>query len=122
MEEQPKVAIYEMTPFLRWVRKNRLTPAVEKLKDELRENPDTGDVIPGGSGLRKVRMGGLGRGKQGGFRVIYFLTLNRTIAVLLTGYSKSEREDLTAEEVRDFAAQLDAITATLAVPPPEEEP
>ena len=36
------------------------------------ENPLAGDVIPGASGLRKVRWSRSGMGKRGGARVIYY--------------------------------------------------
>lgn len=35
-------------------------------------NPLSGDLIPGSSGLRKVRWAASGRGKRGGARVIYY--------------------------------------------------
>ena len=90
----PTFTIHETHDFVRWVRRNRLTTAVNKLKADLHGDPETGAVIPGGGGLRKVRMGGRGRGKRGGFRVIYVLFLEQTASLLLTGYSKSEKEDL----------------------------
>lgn len=65
-----EVQFVESPGFLRWVRKNRLTAAVARLKRRLAEDPDVGTVIPGSGGLRKVRMAGAGRGKSGGFRVI----------------------------------------------------
>jgi len=34
-------------------------------------NPETGDVVPESGGIRKVRWAAQGRGKRGGFRVIY---------------------------------------------------
>ena len=35
-------------------------------------NPECGDLIPGGGGIRKVRFAVGGRGKSGGVRIIYF--------------------------------------------------
>lgn len=71
-ESEPvdELLFLETPLFQRWVRKNRLALAVEKLKREIITNPESGAVIPGGSGLRKVRMAGGGRGKRGGFRVV----------------------------------------------------
>ena len=34
--------------------------------------PDTGVVIPGSGGLRKMRWKDVGRGKSGGLRIIYY--------------------------------------------------
>jgi hypothetical protein len=60
----------ESVVFREWVRKNRLHSAVTRLRSDLAGNRLLGDVIPGSGGLRKVRMAGGGRGKQGGFRVV----------------------------------------------------
>jgi hypothetical protein len=104
------LTILETTRFAKWVRKNNLRAAVNVLYAELEADRTAGDVIPGGGGLRKVRMAGLGRGKQGGFRVIYVLLLNQTTAFLLTGYSKSETEDLTADELKQLVAEVATLT------------
>ncbi|MFT3882882.1 MAG: type II toxin-antitoxin system RelE/ParE family toxin [Gemmatales bacterium] len=74
--------------------------AFEALIGELTENPETGDVIPGSDGLRKVRIKLPGRGKRGGGRVIYAIFHLKTRIMLAAVYSKSEREDLTQDELR----------------------
>jgi mRNA-degrading endonuclease RelE of RelBE toxin-antitoxin system len=64
--------------------------------------PELGDVIPGTGGLRKVRWGegSRGRGKRGGIRVIYYWYRSESLIYLLLAYSKTERDDLTAEQKR----------------------
>ncbi len=109
----PTFTIHETHDFVRWVRRNRLTTAVNKLKADLHGDPETGAVIPGGGGLRKVRMGGRGRGKRGVFRVIYVLFLEQTASLLLTGYSKSEKEDLSADELKGLVQEQAGIVAIL---------
>lgn len=47
------------------------------LQEFLAEHPEAGEVIPGSGGVRKIRWGGKGRGKRGGYRVIYFTRLVR---------------------------------------------
>jgi len=42
------------------------------LQNELAEDPELGDVIKGGGGIRKLRHATHGRGKSGGVRVIYY--------------------------------------------------
>jgi hypothetical protein len=95
--------------FQKWVRKNRLQSAITRLRADLVGNRLLGDVIPGSGGLRKVRMAGGGRGKQGGFRVVYVLLVNRQVAALLRGYAKSDQEDLTAEELARAVAEVAVI-------------
>lgn len=106
-----ELVFLELTEFHKWVRKNRLSSAVERLKVEIVANPDVGDVIPGGGGIRKVRMAARGRGKSGGYRVIYVLVVNRTVAVLIDGYSKSEQDDLSPDEIRVMARMVPDIEA-----------
>ena len=60
-------------------------------------NPEMGDVIPGTSGLRKVRWARSGTGKRGGTRIIYFNRLTEGEISLLIAYSKSKFDNLSAE-------------------------
>ena len=62
----------------------------EGLKLFLVLNPESGDMIPGSGGLRKLRWIRTGTGKRGGVRVIYFLRTSRGEIALLTLYSKSK--------------------------------
>jgi hypothetical protein len=50
-----------------------------------------GDVIPGGSGIRKVRVGFGGRGKRGGARVIYLFGGRDLPVFLLAAFAKNEK-------------------------------
>lgn len=62
-------------------------------------NPFTGDVIPNGGGLRKIRWKLAGRGKRGGVRVIYFNMLADGLIIAMDIYSKSEKENLSPKEL-----------------------
>ena len=51
-------------------------PAEEERFDAITmiaNNPECGDLIPGGGGIRKVRFAIGGRGKRGGVRIVYYL-------------------------------------------------
>ncbi|HQR42877.1 MAG TPA: type II toxin-antitoxin system RelE/ParE family toxin [Gemmatales bacterium] len=74
-------------------------PAFELLLTDLTDDAEAGDVIPGSDGLRKLRIKLPGRGKRGGGRVIYALYRRRTRILLAAVYSKSEREDLSQDEL-----------------------
>lgn len=67
---------------------------------ELLRRPDKGDVIPQSGGLRKVRMRLPGRGKSGGARVIYLHLPRYETIVFFYVYTKAQRENLSAEQLR----------------------
>jgi mRNA-degrading endonuclease RelE of RelBE toxin-antitoxin system len=65
--------------------------------------PESGDVIQGSGGLRKLRWQSKGRGKSGGARVIYFFYNDQVPLSLLTVYGKNKQEDLTAAQKKNYA-------------------
>ena len=78
--------------------------------DEYREfqlglvaNPEMGDLIRGGGGIRKVRVGVGSRGKRGGGRVIYYWAVRRDQILLLFAYPKNEMVDLTPKQTAMLA-------------------
>ena len=66
----------------------------------LAADPLAGDEIPGTGGVRKLRFGAGGRGKRGGFRVIYYVLTDAFPIVAITLYGKNEKSDLTEDEKR----------------------
>ena len=72
------------------------------LQTHLVNRPDVGKVIPGSSGLRKLRWSAGGRGKRGGIRVIYYWFVSQEVILLLYAYPKSEQSDLTSEQLRQL--------------------
>jgi len=62
----------------------------------LAANPESGRVISGSGGCRKVRWSGPGTGKSGGVRVIYFNQLPSGEIWLLVIYNKSVRGSIPA--------------------------
>jgi mRNA-degrading endonuclease RelE of RelBE toxin-antitoxin system len=70
-------------------------------------NPEAGDVITGSGGVRKMRWAGTGRGKRGGFRVIYYLRLQNGQIWLLTAYAKNVRDGIPASVLKKIKEELD---------------
>ncbi len=62
--------------------------------------PEQGALIPGTGGLRKLRWGGKGHGKRGGYRVIYYWERPSDTIYMLYLYPKNEQEDLTAQQTK----------------------
>lgn len=99
--------VLEISAFTRSWRKLKLS-AIDKaaMVDGIVKGTLQGDAIPGGHGLRKLRIPLNGRGKRGGARVIYAILANGTILILAACYAKSDQEDLDRDELNDL---IDAI-------------
>lgn len=61
-------------------------------------NPECGDIISGGGGIRKVRFAIGGRGKSGGVRIIYYFHNERVPVFLLAVFAKNDQANLTRAE------------------------
>jgi hypothetical protein len=72
----------------------------------LLHHPESGKVIPGSGGVRKIRWAAAGKGKSGGIRIIYYWKAMANEIWLLTVYSKSERETIPAHILRQIAEEL----------------
>lgn len=83
---------------------NDIQPVIEQL--QLREL--LGDRIPGiGFEVMKVRIrnSDTQKGKSGGYRLIYWVA-STELLVLLDIYSKSDREDIEVNEIRQIIQEL----------------
>ena len=65
-------------------------------------------IIPRTGGARKARMSAKGRGKRGGYRVVYYFVLENTVW-LLTIYDKVQKENLSPEEEKIIQALIEKI-------------
>ena len=75
----------------------------------LLQEPKLGVVIPSGGGIRKLRVrnSDQGRGKSGGYRLLYYVEDQQQQALyVLLLYAKSDRDDVTRKELQDL---LDAV-------------
>lgn len=78
-----------------------------QLQRRLNEHPETGDIIRGSGGVRKIRWGAAGRGKRGGVRVIYYLKSKQGEIWLLTMYAKNVAESISIQALRKIRAEID---------------
>lgn len=93
------VVFIETPNFTADIKKHGAETELLELQKELIENPSKGALIQGSGGFRKIRMAGQGRGKSGGYRVIYYLIT--TDSILLTHlYAKSDQGNLTAAQLK----------------------
>lgn len=76
---------------------------------ELAANPQVGEIIPGGGGIRKHRITRPGMGKRGGGRLIYYWQNEVNVIFMLLAYAKGRQENLTSQqlaELRTLAKEL----------------
>lgn len=76
--------------------------------DLVAANPETGDVMQGTGGVRKVRLAGKGKGKSGGYRIIYYFGGGDIPVYLPTVFGKGEKANLTQGE-RNALRSITAI-------------
>lgn len=84
---------------------------LDLIEHSILENPKVGDVIPGTSGVRKLRVqdASRGKGKRGGYRALYLdlPMVERTHMLVL--YSKNQADDLSTsgkKVIRDLVAEI----------------
>lgn len=79
------------------------------LQNMLVDDPECGDLIKGGGGIRKVRHAAQGKGKSGGARAIYYWIKDRHQIYMLVVYPKSRKDDLSDKEtaiLRELVKEL----------------
>ena len=77
------------------------------LQVQLINKPDSGKIIRGSGGLRKLRWSAGGHGKRGGIRVIYYWFVSQDTLLLLFAYSKSEQDELTREQLKQLQSVVE---------------
>lgn len=93
--------------FTRLVQESLSEEEYANLQSFLVQNPEAGDVVPGSGGLCKLRWRGKGRGKRGGFRVIYYARTAQGQIWMLTIYPKSVIETIPAHILRQIRKEIE---------------
>ena len=92
----------ETPTFTRMITSLLTDDELREMQNKLISEPDAGDLIAHGGGIRKLRWKKQGTGKSGGIRVIYYWVVDDNQILMLIAYSKSAKDNLS-----------DAETATL---------
>jgi len=76
------------------------------LLQELKESPFSG--TPLGNNCYKIRVpnSSIPTGKRGGFRTISLIKIEKETVILLTIYSKSEKENISDNEISDILKDI----------------
>lgn len=87
------------------------TDVLREIQDELLKDPEAGGVIQGTGGLRKVRIAdqSRGKGKRGGYRVIYLDLARIERTYLLALYDKGKKGDISPDEKKILKAMVENL-------------
>ena len=96
--EYDLITVAETAPFQR--KAGQLLTDVEKteLVAYLAMHPNSGVLLQGTGGIRKLRWARSGMGKSGGVRVIYYFHNPEMPVYLLTLFGKNEKASISMEE------------------------
>lgn len=106
---------YETPFFMRRVAELLDDETYREFQNELLANPLKGEVMPGCGGIRKIRLEfpRRGKGKRGGFRVIYLHLPEARRIYFITLYGKDEQDGLDGEQKRQLRAIAEQTRETL---------
>ncbi len=80
-----------------------------ELQAALSRAPESGSVVPGSGGVRKLRWSRRGQGKRGGLRVIYYLRIGREEIWMLTLYPKNVTDNIPAHILRKIREEIEDV-------------
>lgn len=78
-----------------------------ELQSHLIENPESGAIVRGSGGVRKLRWALPGGGKSGGVRIIYYARMEHGEIWMLTVYKKSEESAIPAHLLKQIKEEID---------------
>lgn len=106
----------ESPPFTRHLSAYLSEDAYRELQTHLSVNPESGDLMPGTGGFRKMRWADArrGKGRRGGLRIIYYHFASDHQIWLMTVYDKDEASDLTGQQKNALKGSLETELAARA--------
>jgi hypothetical protein len=93
--------------FTRLVQEYLTDEEYRELQLLLMKQPEAGAVVPGSGGVRKLRWRAPGRGKSGGYRVIYFAKVEQGVIWMLTMYPKNVKDNIPAHVLRQIRNEVE---------------
>ena len=79
------------------------------LQNFLLQYPQSGKIVCGSGGIRKICWSISGKGKSGGVRVIYYFKKSNDEIWLLTIYSKNEVASISTHILRQIAKEIENV-------------
>jgi hypothetical protein len=93
------MVIIETSLFTKRIKELMTDELYSELKNTLVAYPESGKLIQGSGGLRKIRWGIASKGKRGGVRAVYYFANGKNQIFMLMVYAKNERSNLTKEQL-----------------------
>ena len=93
--------------FTKLVREYLSDEEYARLQQELVSNPEAGAVVKGSGGVRKIRWAAQGRGKRGGYRVIYFVRRTHNEIWMLTMYPKNVTDSIPGQTLKQIREEIE---------------
>jgi hypothetical protein len=82
---------------------------VAALTDYLAHNPESGQIIPGTNGIRKIRWQVGGKGKSKGMRIVYYYHDLNMPLYMLAVYTKGEKLRLSKREEIEMSKLVERL-------------
>jgi hypothetical protein len=90
-----------------WSKSTFLTRSIGNYNCFLIKEPQAGNVIPGSGGVRKLRWRTPGKGKRGGYRILYYAKIEQGVIWMLTLYPKNVKENIPAHALREIHKEIE---------------
>lgn len=105
-----KLVFFETPLFTRLLPDYLDDEAYSELQRTLVANPETGEIMPGTGGFRKMRWADprRGKGKRGGLRVIYYYLTEDHQIWMFTIYDKDQVTDLNTRQKQALKQAIQA--------------
>lgn len=100
-------AFIETRLFTRLVQEYLTDDEYRELQRSLIERPEAGAIISGSGGVQKLRWRAPGRGKRGGYRVIYYTKAAQRVIWMLTVYSKNVADSIPTRVLRQIRKEVE---------------
>lgn len=100
----PLITVVETAAFVSDVKSCMTEEERTEAISTIAANPECGDLIPGGGGIRKVRFAVGSKGKSAGVRIIYYFHNELLPIFLLAVFAKNDRANLTKAETNMLGA------------------